>query len=123
MPFPDKGILHSAKKVDSAMTALARRSLADFALPAVLRKEHRGIGCHGFLGGGGAGLPSRLLPHQVTSFRKVRLLRRRAETDNVWREQISFMRSVDLSALNSALVFIKPYREIPNTKRKRETPR
>lgn len=116
--FPDPGPLYDAKIVDAAMRSLSKRSLLTKVLPAALKGEFAGIGCHGPLGGAGGAPPARLLPESVTSAYHVRLLTRRAETDSVWREQKTYMVNMSLPVVNAALSRVRPWADVSGSEKK-----
>lgn len=116
-PFPDKGTLFPVEIVASGLKELARRTLVSTVLPNVLAKKHRGIGALSSQGSCGSEPPTRLLPHAVDSFRRMRLLTRRNEGEPVCREQVSYMKPVSLATMNGALSKIVPVATVPSSEK------
>eukprot|EP00173_Palmaria_palmata_P003169 Plantae.Rhodophyta-Palmaria_palmata.ctg32935.p1 GENE.Plantae.Rhodophyta-Palmaria_palmata.ctg32935~~Plantae.Rhodophyta-Palmaria_palmata.ctg32935.p1 ORF type:complete len:142 (+),score=11.59 Plantae.Rhodophyta-Palmaria_palmata.ctg32935:81-506(+) len=104
------------------MNLLGRISLLSKVLPDIVAGRYRGIGS--FSGecseAGGAGetaaeFSGRILLYTVFSYRPIRLLTSRTESELVWRKQTMYMKAHTVDAVNKALSNIFPVDTVPGT--------
>lgn len=106
--------LYSEINLRAAVKGVAKRSMRRIVRDsfAGVLSSRSGIGSGSASDGG-----SRLMPEELTKFRRVRMFMKQEGLGLVWRKQESWMKDCDLNAVNQRLYNLKPFIMTPEERR------